>query len=301
MWPQIVNGIRNAVGDGQHPPLRRRRRDAGSLLSNLQQGAPVIAAFNAMGYERRHLRQPRVRLGQTVLAARTRQATYPYVSANITLKDTGNCTTAGWTSPPRGRPVRSSDGRAAQPGQRRRHRRDHARDAHITIAAATAGLCFRDPYEAIAHYYAALDAAADVIVVLSHLGYTDGGYGYGFTVYGDQTLAAKLNTAGKPVNLIIGGHSHTNSGRRRPMVGSHRRAGLLQRPQGRPRRHDRDAAAPAVTVAWRPSRSAPAAPSTGRSRPSSTATPTTRPTRPSSTSRSGTRRSTCCATTTATT
>ncbi len=49
-----------------------------------------------------------------------------------------------------------------------------------------------------------------MIVVLSHLGYPDGGYGYGIPVYGDQTLAARLNTAGKPVNLIIGGHSHTN-------------------------------------------------------------------------------------------
>ena len=51
-----------------------------------------------------------------------------------------------------------------------------------------------------------------MIVVLSHLGYTDGGYGYGIPVYGDQTLATKLNTAGKPVNLIIGGHSHTEPG-----------------------------------------------------------------------------------------
>ena len=51
---------------------------------------------------------------------------------------------------------------------------------------------------------------ADVIVVLSHIGYADGGYGYGIPVYGDQTVAGKLNTAGKPANLIIGGHSHTN-------------------------------------------------------------------------------------------
>ena len=36
---------------------------------------------------------------------------------------------------------------------------------------------------------------ADVIVVLSHLGYSDGGYGYGIPVYGDLTLAAKLNAA----------------------------------------------------------------------------------------------------------
>ena len=61
------------------------------------------------------------------------------------------------------------------------------------------------------HYYDAMKAAgADVIVVLSHLGYNDGGYGYGIPVYGDQTLATKLNTASKPVNLIIGGHSHTS-------------------------------------------------------------------------------------------
>ena len=81
---------------------------------------------------------------------------------------------------------------------------------YITIADATNGLCFRDPAEAILQYYDAVKAASDVIVVLSHNGYTDGGYGYGITVYGDQTLAKKLNDAGKPVNLIIGGHSHTD-------------------------------------------------------------------------------------------
>ncbi len=37
---------------------------------------------------------------------------------------------------------------------------------------------------------------------------------------GDQTLAAKLNTAGKPVNLIIGGHSHTNMLTAATVVGS---------------------------------------------------------------------------------
>jgi 5'-nucleotidase len=51
---------------------------------------------------------------------------------------------------------------------------------------------------------------ADVIVVLSHLGYADGGYGYGLPVTGDQSLATALLTANKPVNLIIGGHSHTS-------------------------------------------------------------------------------------------
>jgi 2',3'-cyclic-nucleotide 2'-phosphodiesterase (5'-nucleotidase family) len=80
----------------------------------------------------------------------------------------------------------------------------------ITIAAATEGLCFKDPAESILHYYDEMKAQADVVVVLSHLGFSDGGYGYGLPIYGDQVLAQKLITAGKPANLIIGGHSHSN-------------------------------------------------------------------------------------------
>ncbi len=53
-------------------------------------------------------------------------------------------------------------------------------------------------------------AGADVIVVVSHLGFNDGGYGYGIPVIGDKTLATNLIKAGKPVNMIIGGHSHTD-------------------------------------------------------------------------------------------
>jgi 2',3'-cyclic-nucleotide 2'-phosphodiesterase (5'-nucleotidase family) len=48
------------------------------------------------------------------------------------------------------------------------------------------------------------------VIVLSHLGLEDGGYGYGFAVYGDKTLAKNLAAAGKKPNMIIGGHSHTN-------------------------------------------------------------------------------------------
>ncbi len=81
----------------------------------------------------------------------------------------------------------------------------------ITIASATAGLCFKDPGESILHYYDQMKAeGGQVIVVLSHLGFNDGGYNYGIPVYGDKTLATAADSAGKPVNLIIGGHSHTD-------------------------------------------------------------------------------------------
>ncbi len=54
---------------------------------------------------------------------------------------------------------------------------------YITIPEATEGLCLRTRLPSIIHYYDELDALTDVIVVLSHLGFNDGGYGYGFTVY----------------------------------------------------------------------------------------------------------------------
>ena len=79
------------------------------------------------------------------------------------------------------------------------------------MASATAGLCFKDPAESIIHYYDAMKAAgAEVIVVLSHLGFDRWRLWLWHPVYGDKTSSSKLNTAGKPVNLIIGGHSHTN-------------------------------------------------------------------------------------------
>ena len=40
---------------------------------------------------------------------------------------------------------------------------------------------------------------ADVVVVLSHLGFNDGGYNYGLPVYGDKTLAQRLIDGGKTI------------------------------------------------------------------------------------------------------
>ena len=124
-----------------------------------------------------------------------------------------NCATAGWTLPllPTG-PTSPTGRDGCRTGQGCFDWSDNNLETpFITIATATAGLCFKDPSDSILHYYDEMKAAgAQVIVVLSHLGNTDGGYGYGLSVYGDQTLAKRLNTAGKPANLIIGGHSHSN-------------------------------------------------------------------------------------------
>jgi 2',3'-cyclic-nucleotide 2'-phosphodiesterase (5'-nucleotidase family) len=206
----VVNSVRSTVGADSILLVDAGDEMQGSLLSNLQKGLPTIATFNAMGYNVATFGNHEFDWGQPNLNDRTNQATYPFVSANIVK---GSCDATNWTVPDQFKVVpyviqtlNTPNGpvKVAFIGV------STTETPIITIASSTAGLCFKDPADSILHYYDTVKANSDVIVVLSHLGYPDGGYGYGIPVYGDQTLASKLNTAGKPVSLIIGGHSHTN-------------------------------------------------------------------------------------------
>ena len=214
----VVNAIRAAKGAANVLLVDAGDQMQGSLLSNLGDGTPTgkgmptIGIYNAMGYDVATFGNHEFDFGQENLVARTTQADFPYVTANIVQNDTGNCATATWVTPA----FADAPYKIAEVGSPVSVKVAFigvttTETPTITVATATAGLCFKDPADSIIHYYDAMKAdGADVIVVLSHLGFGDGGYGYGIPVYGDQTLAAKLNSAGKPVNLIIGGHSHTN-------------------------------------------------------------------------------------------
>jgi 2',3'-cyclic-nucleotide 2'-phosphodiesterase/3'-nucleotidase/5'-nucleotidase len=206
----VVNDIRSTVGPNNVLLVDAGDEMQGSLLSNLQKGAPTIATFNAMGYAVATFGNHEFDWGQSTLSDRTNQATYPFVSANIVK---GSCDANNWTVPDQFKVVpyviqtlNTTNGpvNVAFIGV------TTTETPIITIASSTAGLCFKDPADSILHYYDVMKSQADIIVVLSHLGFNDGGYGYGIPVYGDKTLAQKLITAGKPVPLIIGGHSHTN-------------------------------------------------------------------------------------------
>ena len=215
----IIKDVRTSVGESNTLVVDAGDEMQGSLLSNLGdgtatgKGAPAIATFNAIGYNVATFGNHEFDWGQVNLANRTTQATYPYVTANIVQNDTGNCSTANWVLPTfASAPYQiQTVGTAPNTAKVAFIGVTTTETPTITVSTATAGLCFKDPANAILHYYDAMKAdGAKVIVVLSHLGFADGGYGYGIPVYGDQTLAGKLNTAGKPVNLIIGGHSHTD-------------------------------------------------------------------------------------------
>ena len=200
----FVNGVRTAVGDANVLLVDPGDQMQGSLLSNLGDGTPTgkgiptIAVYNAMSYDVATFGNHEFDWGLVNLANRTTEAAYPYVTANIVVNDTDNCATAGWTTPPfANAPYQIvTVGTAPNTVNVAFIGVTTTETPTITVATATEGLCFKDPAESILHYYDAMDAASDVIVVLSHLGYADGGYGYGIPVYGDQTLATMLNTAG---------------------------------------------------------------------------------------------------------
>jgi 2',3'-cyclic-nucleotide 2'-phosphodiesterase/3'-nucleotidase len=207
-----VNEVRTAVGADNVLLLDGGDIMQGSLLSNLQEGLPTIDYYATLGYDAATFGNHEFDWGQTVLGDRIAQAEsggMQMVAANITKKSGDTCTWEPFNASVTPYEVFTV---GAAPNQVKVGviGVGSVETPYITIAEATAGLCFRDPAESILHYYDALDAASDAIVVLSHNGFNDGGYGYGFTVYGDKTLAQKLIDAGKPANLIIGAHSHTD-------------------------------------------------------------------------------------------
>jgi len=215
----VVNAVRTAKGAANVLLVDGGDQMQGSLLSNLGDGTatgkglPTIATYNAMGYNVATFGNHEFDWGQVNLAARTTQATYPYLTANIVQKDGADCASSGWTLPTfADAPYQLlTVGTAPNTVNVAFIGVTTTETPIITVSTATENLCFKDPADSVIHYYDAMKTAgADVIVVLSHIGFNDGGYGYGIPVYGDKTLATKLNTAGKPVNLIIGGHSHTN-------------------------------------------------------------------------------------------
>ncbi len=207
---KVINDVRASVGAENVALVQAGDMMQGSLLSNLFKGKPTIDLLNFIGTQVTTVGNHEFDWGQTVLQERAAEATFPFVAANLVVNDTGNCATAGWTAPSYIQPWTTlTVGAAGNQVTLGVIGVTTQETPYITIVSATQGLCFKEPTESILHYYDTMMAAGvDAVIVLSHLGYVDGGYGYGFNVYGDQTLATKLAAAGKKPALIIGGHEH---------------------------------------------------------------------------------------------
>lgn len=179
----LIDQVRE--GDPEHTLLL----DAGDTLqgtyvSNSTQGEVVVAAMNAAGYDAWALGNHEFDWGQELLQERIAQASFPALAANVldTATDKPWDAVEPYIIVPVGRT------RVAVLGLAYPDTPTISKPQHV------AGLIFRGAEETVHRYLPELESEADLIVVLSHLGYA-----------GDRALASMVDG----IDLIVGGHSHT--------------------------------------------------------------------------------------------
>jgi len=195
----LINEIKTDVGKKNVVQI-----DAGDVylaapaISQLLLGESTIDVFNRLGYDVAVFGNHEFDKGQEELMARVDQSKFPWLGANVVLEGTE------WDLPEWAAPYE-----LIRVGERR-HRATLAvlglageETPEVTLLGTTEGLVFKDLTETILHYYDEIMAQADAMVVVAHMGTEDSG-----PYDGLQTVAQALIDAGKPVDLMIGGHQH---------------------------------------------------------------------------------------------
>ncbi|HID88081.1 MAG TPA: bifunctional metallophosphatase/5'-nucleotidase, partial [Anaerolineae bacterium] len=166
-------------------------------ISQLLLGESTIDIYNMMGYQVAAVGNHEFDKGQEVLQERIAQSTFPWVSANILLE--GTMDHPDWVSPY----VTLTVGAAGNETTLGIIGLTTDETPVVTVKGATAGLEFQDLTEAVLRYYDEVRAQSDALIVLAHMGTEDSGPYKGLV-----TVAQELMDAGKPVDLMIGGHQH---------------------------------------------------------------------------------------------
>ena len=162
----------------------------GQLISAIDHGRSVVRAMSLIGYDAMALGNHDFDWGQDELSQRAKEATFPFLAANIVEESSG-------ASPPFARPYVVKDlkiARVAVIGLT-------YPSSSIIRAASVKGLKFLPAVESVKKYLPEMQKQADVIVAVTHLG-IEGGTG---RVGGGDTALAQ---AVPEIDLIIGGHDH---------------------------------------------------------------------------------------------
>jgi 5'-nucleotidase/UDP-sugar diphosphatase len=177
--------------------------DAGDIffgappISQLLLGESAIDIYNLMGYDIAAFGNHEFDKGQTVLISRTTQSNFPWVGANIVLSGTT------WEHPTWVKPYVTMTVGSPNSVTLGIIGLDTDETPLVTLKGTTDGLVFEDLTDAVLHYYDEVMAQADALIVLVHMGTEDSG-----PYKGLATVARELVDAGKPVDLMIGGHQH---------------------------------------------------------------------------------------------
>jgi len=165
----------------------------GQPISNLFEGTSFIDVYNMMGYKAAAFGNHEFDWGQDVLEARVAQSNFPWLGANIVVAGTNDH--PAWVTP--WTVVEVAGVKLGIIGL------GYTETPSITSKGLTDGLEFQDPVAAVSRYYDEVKAQSDALILLVHIGWDDRS-----EHKGGETIATELAAAGKPVDLIIGGHSH---------------------------------------------------------------------------------------------
>jgi 2',3'-cyclic-nucleotide 2'-phosphodiesterase (5'-nucleotidase family) len=162
-------------------------------ISQLLMGESAIDVYNMLGYDVAAFGNHEFD-GQDVLQDRVEQSDFPWIGANIVLDGTA------WEHPDWVEPYVILEAGGVDVGF---IGLDTDETPLVTLKGTTDGLEFKDLTQAVLHYYDEVMAQSDALVVLAHMGTQDSG-----AFAGLETVAQELTDAGKPVDLMIGGHQH---------------------------------------------------------------------------------------------
>jgi uncharacterized repeat protein (TIGR01451 family) len=191
----VIDDVRAAEGEGDVLLI-----DAGDAffgappISQLLMGESAIDVYNMLGYDVAAFGNHEFDKGQDVLQDRVEQSDFPWIGANIVLDGTA------WEHPDWVEPYVILEAGGVDVGF---IGLDTDETPLVTLKGTTDGLEFKDLTQAVLHYYDEVMAQSDALVVLAHMGTEDSG-----AFKGLETVAQELIDAGKPVDLMIGGHQH---------------------------------------------------------------------------------------------
>jgi len=150
----------------------------GNNWANLSQGESVIELMNEMGFDAMVLGNHEFDFGQEALRKRISEAKFPVLGANV--EGLGNL-----------KPYIIKNLKGVKVGIIGVVTEDVPISTHPRNVA---GLKFMSPIDTVEKYIAELKNKADLIIILSHIGYPV-----------DRILAERV----KGIDVIVGGHSHT--------------------------------------------------------------------------------------------
>ncbi|WP_322506570.1 bifunctional UDP-sugar hydrolase/5'-nucleotidase, partial [Anaerolinea sp.] len=172
--------------------------DGTPLPANLRMN-PLIKAFNAMGYDAMTLGNHEFNFGKDVFVSTLQDANFPMLQANI--QDDGSY---GLNKVPVLPYIRKMVGpeniRVSILGI------GNHRIPNYELPSNIPGLTFPNPITTAQSYAPMLRSSSDVVIALTHIGFTENPNSVEVDTNVDTYLAAQVSG----LDAIIGGHSHTN-------------------------------------------------------------------------------------------